>query len=134
MLIVNVASRCVFTSQYTPLQLLYDKYHERGFTILGFPCNQFAAQESKSNDEIQSFCSLTYDVTFPMFAKIEVNGPNTHPLYAYLKKNARGLLGSESIKWNFTKFLVNRDGQVVSRFSPSTAPSSLERQIEELLR
>ena len=117
MLIVNVASRCVFTWQYSPLQALYDKYRAQGFTLLGFPCNQFAGQEPKSNQEIESFCSLTYNVSFPMFEKIEVNGANTHPLFAYLKSSAKGLLGSESIKWNFTKFLVDRQGQVTARFS-----------------
>jgi glutathione peroxidase len=132
-LVVNVASRCVFTWQYTPLQALYDKYREQGLVILGFPCNQFAGQEPKGNDAIQSFCSLTYHVTFPMFEKIEVNGANAHPLFAHLKSSAKGWLGSESIKWNFTKFLVDREGQVVARYSPSTSPKTIERAIEQQL-
>ena len=133
MLIVNVASKCVFTGQYTALQSLYDQYRDQRFTVLGFPCNQFGAQEPKSNSEIQSFCSLTYNVSFPMFAKIDVNGDNTLPLYAFLKSQAKGWFGSESIKWNFTKFLVDRQGKVISRFSPSSSPASLKKAIERAL-
>ena len=132
-LIVNVASRCVFTGQYAELQTLYEKYRESGFAVLGFPCNQFASQEPKSNDEIQSFCSLTYHVSFPIFSKIEVNGSGTHPLFVYLKSHARGLLGSESIKWNFTKFLVGRDGKVIERYSPAASPRSLTNAIARAL-
>jgi len=133
LLIVNVASRCGFTGQYAELQKLYETYQASGFAVLGFPCNQFASQEPKNNDEIKSFCSLTYDVSFPMFSKIEVNGNGTHPLFAILKKNAKGLLGSESIKWNFTKFLVGRDGTVLARYSPATSPMSLTNAIEQAL-
>ncbi|MEI7459875.1 MAG: glutathione peroxidase [Pirellula sp.] len=133
LLIVNVASRCAFTSQYSELQRLYEQYRESGFAVLGFPCNQFGSQEPKSNDEIQTFCSLTYHVTFPMFSKIEVNGKGTHPLFVYLKSHAKGLLGSESIKWNFTKFLVGRDGKVIERYSPAASPMSLTNPIERAL-
>jgi glutathione peroxidase len=125
-LIVNVASKCGFTSQYAGLEALYRRYRDKGFTILGFPCNQFGHQEPGSEAEIQSFCSLTYDVTFPLFAKIEVNGKGAHPLYQYLKKAQPGLFGSEAIKWNFTKFLVNREGQVLKRYAPSETPEKIE--------
>ena len=133
LLIVNVASRCVFTGQYEQLQSLYETYRTRGLIILGFPCNQFGAQESQSEASIKDFCSLKYYVSFPMFSKIDVNGPDTHPLYTFLKSKAKGFLGSESIKWNFTKFLVARDGNVVGRFSPATSPKSLTRAIEKAL-
>ena len=133
LLIVNVASRCVFTGQYEQLQSLYETYRTRGLIILGFPCNQFGAQESQSEASIKDFCSLKYHVSFPMFSKIDVNGPDTHPLYTFLKSKAKGFLGSESIKWNFTKFLVARDGIVVGRFSSATSPKSLTRAIEKAL-
>jgi glutathione peroxidase len=132
-LIVNTASKCGFTPQYEGLEALYRKYADRGLAILGFPCNQFGAQEPGNADEIQNFCSLTYDVTFPMFAKIDVNGPSAHPLYEYLKHEKKGLLGSEGIKWNFTKFLVGRDGEVVERFAPTTKPEDISGAIENLL-
>ena len=133
LLIVNVASKCGFTSQYTGLETLYRRYRDRGFTILGFPCDQFAHQEPGNEAEIQSFCSLTYDVTFPLFAKIEVNGSGTHPLYRYLKKAQPGLLGSEAIKWNFTKFLVNRDGQVLKRYAPSDTPEKIGDDLNKVI-
>ncbi len=133
LLIVNVASRCGFTPQYEGLEGLYKKFRDQGLVILGFPCNQFGAQEPGNSTEIQSFCSLTYGVSFPMFEKIEVNGPGTHPLYQALKASKKGLLGSAGIKWNFTKFLVNRSGQVVDRFGPMTKPEAIEQTIESLL-
>ena len=133
LLIVNVASKCVFTSQYSQLQSLYDLYRNRGLVVLGFPCNQFGSQEPKPDASIKEFCSLTYNVTFPMFSKIDVNGKLTNPLYVFLKSNARGFLGTKSIKWNFTKFLVGRDGAVIDRFSSATAPLSLSRAIEKAL-
>ena len=133
LLIVNTASNCGFTPQYEGLEALYRKHKDQGFAVLGFPCNQFGAQEPGDAAEIANFCSLTYDVSFPMFSKIEVNGPGTHPLYAYLKKEQKGLLGSEGIKWNFTKFLVGRDGAVVERFAPTTTPQALESAVEALL-
>ena len=132
-LIVNTASKCGFTPQYAGLEALYRKYKDKGFTVLGFPCNQFGAQEPGDAAEIASFCSLTYDVDFPMMRKIDVNGPATHPLYAYLKSAKKGLLGSEGVKWNFTKFLVDRQGEVVKRFAPADTPQSLEGAIEALL-
>jgi glutathione peroxidase len=132
-LIVNTASKCGFTPQYTGLEALYRKYKDRGFVVLGFPCNQFGSQEPGNAEEIANFCSLTYDVDFPMMAKIDVNGPQTHPLYAYLKHAKKGLLGSEGIKWNFTKFLVDRTGDVKGRFAPTDTPESLEGAIEALL-
>jgi len=133
LLIVNVASKCGFTSQYTGLEALYRRYRDKGFTILGFPCDQFAHQEPGSEAEIKSFCSLTYDVTFPLFAKIEVNGSGAHPLYRYLKKVQPGLLGSEAIKWNFTKFLVNREGQVLKRYAPSDTPEKIEDDLRGMI-
>ena len=129
LLIVNVASKCGFTEQYAGLESLYQKYKDKGLVVLGFPCNQFMNQEPLSEDEIKSFCSLTYGVTFPMFAKIDVNGENTHPLYKYLKESQKGLLGSEAIKWNFTKFLVDQNGTVINRFAPATKPETLEVDI-----
>jgi len=133
LLIVNVASQCGFTPQYAGLEALYRKYGARGFAVLGFPCDQFGHQEPGSEEEIRDFCSLKYDVTFPLFSKVEVNGAGAHPLFVHLKSAAKGLLGTESIKWNFTKFLIDRDGQVVKRFAPTDTPVSLERDIEALL-
>ncbi|MBK6638292.1 MAG: glutathione peroxidase [Rhodocyclaceae bacterium] len=132
-LVVNVASKCGFTPQYTGLEALWKKYKDRGLVILGFPCNQFGAQEPGDAAEIASFCSLTYPVSFPLFAKVDVNGDDTHPVYQHLKSAAPGLLGTEGVKWNFTKFLVDKKGQVVSRYAPTTTPESLEKDIEELL-
>jgi glutathione peroxidase len=132
-LIVNTASKCGFTPQYEGLEALYKKYRDRGLVVLGFPCNQFGAQEPGNAEEIANFCSLTYEVDFPMMRKIDVNGPAAHPLYAYLKKAKKGVLGSEGIKWNFTKFLVDRQGEVVGRYAPTATPASLEGAIEALL-
>ena len=129
LLIVNVASKCGFTPQYKGLQDLYLKYKDKGLQVLGFPCNQFGGQEPGTDGEIQSFCSLNYGVTFPIFQKIDVNGENASPLFRYLKKNAPGLLGSEAIKWNFTKFITGKDGLVKDRFAPSTTPEKLEEDI-----
>lgn len=133
LLIVNVASQCGFTPQYAGLEALYRRYREQGLTILGFPCNQFSHQEPGDEAEIKNFCTLTYAITFPLFAKIEVNGSNTHPLYAHLKKARPGLLGSESIKWNFTKFLVDRNGEVLKRFAPTDTPEKIEADLRPLL-
>jgi glutathione peroxidase len=133
LLIVNVASRCGFTPQYTGLEALWKQYQARGLVVLGFPCNQFGAQEPGDAAEIAQFCSLTYDVSFPMFAKVDVNSSNTHPLFEHLKAAAPGLLGIEMIKWNFTKFLVSRDGGTVMRFAPNTSPMELSSDIENLL-
>jgi len=133
-LIVNVASKCAFTSQYEGLEKLYKQYKERGLVILGFPSNQFANQEPAHEKEIQNFCRSNYDVTFDLFSKIEVNGANAEPLYRFLKKQNSGLLGSESIKWNFTKFLINKKGDVVKRFAPSSKPSRIENDIISLLQ
>ena len=134
MLIVNTAGKCGFTPQYKGLEALYRKYASQGFVVLGFPCNQFGGQEPGDITEIRNFCSLTYDVTFPLFAKIDVNGRNAAPLYTYLKSAAKGALGSKAIKWNFTKFLVDRQGYVRARYAPTTAPESLESAIEAALR
>ncbi len=133
MLIVNVASRCGFTPQYAGLEALYRKFADRGLVVLGFPCNQFGAQEPGSEKEIASFCSINYDVTFPMFAKIDVNGENAHPLYRLLKREAPGILGSEAIKWNFTKFLVDREGHVAKRYASTDTPEQIAKDIEALL-
>jgi len=133
LLIVNTASRCGYTPQYEGLQTLYRKYRDRGFEILAFPCNQFGAQEPGSDSEIQEFCRLKYSVEFPVFAKIEVNGAGAHPLYVWLKSAAPGILGTEAIKWNFTKFLVARDGVRVERFAPQDKPEALEKAIEKAL-
>jgi glutathione peroxidase len=133
MLIVNVASKCGFTPQYEGLEGLYRRLHDRGFVVLGFPCDQFGHQEPGDEAEIARFCSTTYDVTFPLFAKVEVNGEGTHPLYRYLKHEAKGLLGSEAIKWNFTKFLVDREGNVVRRYAPTDTPESIGKDIEAML-
>jgi glutathione peroxidase len=133
LLIVNTASRCGFTPQYEGLEKLYRKYRDRGFEVLGFPCNQFGAQEPGDETAIRQFCSLNYGVTFPLFAKIEVNGEGTHPLYRFLKRARKGMLGTEAIKWNFTKFLVDRQGNVVERFAPTVKPEELEGAIETAL-
>lgn len=133
LLIVNTASKCGFTPQYEGLQALYDALAGEGFEVLGFPCNQFGAQEPGTADDITSFCQLNYGVSFPMFDKIDVNGPNTHPLFGLLKSEAPGLMGTTAIKWNFTKFLVDRDGKVVRRYAPSATPSSIEADIRALL-
>lgn len=133
LLIVNVASRCGFTPQYAGLQKLYDQLHDRGLQILGFPCNQFGYQEPGSDQEIGQFCSLNYGVSFPVFSKISVNGPDAIPLYQFLKHQAPGLLGTEAIKWNFTKFLVDRSGHVVGRYAPNATPESLRAKIEPML-
>lgn len=133
LLIVNVASKCGFTPQYTGLEALHRKYSDKGLVVMGFPCDQFGHQEPGNEDEIKNFCTLKYDVTFPMFAKVEVNGAGSHPLFQQLKKAAPGILGTESIKWNFTKFLVNKHGEVVNRFAPNDTPESLESHIEAQL-
>jgi glutathione peroxidase len=133
LLVVNTASHCGFTPQYAGLEALYQKYRDQGLVVLGFPCNQFGAQEPGSADEIGGFCQKNYGVTFPMFDKIDVNGEHTHPLYQWLKQNAPGILGTEGIKWNFTKFLVDRQGAVTERYSSTTAPEALAKDIEALL-
>jgi glutathione peroxidase len=133
LLIVNTASQCGFTPQYKGLEALYRNYQSRGFVVLGFPCNQFGAQEPGSSGEIGEFCETHFDVTFPMFAKVEVNGENAHPLYQWMKRSAPGLLGSERIKWNFTKFLIDRRGLVRTRYAPLTKPEDLVPDIEKLL-
>jgi glutathione peroxidase len=132
LLVVNVASKCGFTPQYTGLETLWDTYKDRGLVVLGFPCDQFGHQEPGDEAEIKNFCSLTYDVEFPLFAKIDVNGANAHPLYKWLKEEKGGLLGS-AIKWNFTKFLVGRDGKVRKRYAPTDTPESLTKDIEAAL-
>jgi len=133
LLIVNVASECGFTPQYSGLEELYQKYKDRGFMVLGFPSNQFANQEQGSNEKIKIFCHETYNITFDMFSKIDVNGENESELYSYLKNEQSGLLGIKNIKWNFTKFLVDSEGNVVARYAPVTKPQSIERDIEKLL-
>ena len=133
LLIVNVASRCGFTPQYAGLEALQRKLHARGFSVLGFPCNQFGAQEPGNESEIGSFCDANYGVSFPMFAKIEVNGAAAHPLYQYLKSARPGVLGTEAIKWNFTKFLVDAQGKVVKRYAPNEKPEDIEADIVALL-
>jgi glutathione peroxidase len=133
LLIVNTASACGFTPQFAGLEKLHESYGPTGLVVLGFPCNQFGAQDPGSNDEIAQFCQLNYGVSFPMMAKIDVNGPSADPLYQWLTKEARGVLGSASIKWNFTKFLVGKDGRVIRRFAPSDAPESLTKDIEKAL-
>ena len=133
MLIVNVASKCGFTPQYEGLEALQRQYREKGFTVLGFPCNQFGAQEPGDAEEIANFCKRTDDVDFPLFAKIDVNGDDAAPIYKFLKDEAPGLLGSKAIKWNFTKFLVDRAGKVVKRYAPQTKPEELKQDIEALL-
>lgn len=133
LLIVNVASRCGFTPQYTGLEALYRRLAPRGLVVLGFPCDQFGHQEPGDAAEIRSFCSTSYDVTFPLYAKIEVNGARAHPLYAYLKSAAPGILGSTAIKWNFTKFLVDGQGKALSRYAPTDTPERLAPEIEQRL-
>jgi glutathione peroxidase len=133
LLIVNVASKCGFTPQYTGLEALHRKYRERGFVVLGFPCNQFGHQEPGDEAEIKSFCSTSYDVTFPMFAKIDVNGAQTHPLYEHLKSEASGILGTEAIKWNFTKFLVDKHGKVVKRYAPNDKPEDIDADVAKAI-
>ncbi len=133
LLIVNTASKCGFTPQYSGLEELHKKYTARGFEVLAFPCNQFAGQEPGDAEEIKNFCSLNYNVTFPLFGKVDVNGKGAHPLFGFLKRAKRGLLGSESVKWNFTKFLVDRNGKVVGRYAPLTKPEELQTRIEPLL-
>lgn len=133
LLVVNVASECGFTPQYAGLQKLHEAYLERGFQVLGFPCNQFGGQEPGGPDEIAAFCTSRFGVTFPLFGKIEVNGANTHPVYRFLKEAAPGALGTQAIKWNFTKFLVGRDGHVIERFAPTTRPAELHAAIEQAL-
>jgi glutathione peroxidase len=133
LLIVNVASACGFTPQYAGLESLYRRYRDRGLVVLGFPCDQFGHQEPGDEEEIQRFCSTTYNVSFPLFAKIEVNGPSAHPLYQWLRSQKRGMLGSGQIKWNFTKFLVDADGVVVKRYAPAATPERIERDVSALL-
>jgi glutathione peroxidase len=133
LLIVNTASKCGFTPQYKGLEALHRKYEGKGLTVMGFPCDQFGHQEPGDEAEIKNFCSLNYDVRFPLFAKVEVNGKGAHPLFQHLKKEAKGLLGSEAIKWNFTKFLIDRDGRVVRRYAPTDTPESIERDVVALL-
>lgn len=133
LLIVNVASRCGFTGQYEGLQALYDRYRDQGLVVLGFPCNQFGHQEPEGEDTILQFCQTRYQVSFPMFAKVDVNGDNAPELYKWLKSSQPGLLGTQAIKWNFTKFLVGRDGRVIKRYAPQDAPASLAKDIEAAL-
>lgn len=133
LLIVNTASKCGFTPQYKGLEELHRNYKDRGLVVLGFPCNQFGQQEPGNDSEIQEFCTLNYGVSFPVYAKLDVNGSNAHPLFSHLKKAAPGILGTEGIKWNFTKFLVNRDGEVVNRYAPKDKPQELAADIEKLL-
>ncbi len=132
-LVVNTASKCGFTPQFKGLEALYASYKERGFSVLGFPCNQFMHQDPGSDAEISSFCEMNYGVTFPMFGKVDVNGETAHPLFKYLASEAPGLLGSKAIKWNFTKFLVDRQGRVLRRYAPTTEPSQIASDIEALL-
>ncbi|HVF35285.1 MAG TPA: glutathione peroxidase [Candidatus Saccharimonadia bacterium] len=133
LLIVNVASKCGFTPQYEGLEAMYRRHREQGLVVLGFPCDQFGHQEPGDADEIRNFCALNYEVSFPMFEKVEVNGTDAHPLYRHLKKEAKGLLGSEAIKWNFTKFLVDRDGKVVRRYAPTDTPASIEKDLGKVM-
>jgi len=132
-LVVNVASKCGFTPQYKGLEALYRKHKDKGLVILGFPCDQFGHQEPGDENEIKNFCSLNYEVSFPLYAKIDVNGAKAHPLYEHLKSEAPGVLGTEAIKWNFTKFLVDRSGKVVKRFAPKDTPESIEKDVAALL-
>ncbi len=132
-LVVNTASKCGFTPQYTGLEALYRKYADKGLVVLGFPCDQFGHQEPGNEAEIKNFCSLSYDVSFPLFAKVNVNGSDAHPLFRYMKKEAKGLLGSEAIKWNFTKFLIDREGKVRRRYGPTDTPESIEKDLLALL-
>jgi glutathione peroxidase len=133
LLVVNTASKCGFTPQYAGLEKLYQKYQDKGLAVLGFPCDQFGHQEPGDENEIKNFCALTYDVSFPMFAKVEVNGSGAHPLFKYLKKEAKGLLGTEAIKWNFTKFLIDKNGRVLRRYAPTDTPESIEKDLAAAL-
>lgn len=133
LLIVNVASKCGFTPQYTGLEALYRKYKDQGLVVLGFPCNQFGGQEPGAEAEIQSFCDLNFGVTFPLFSKIDVNGPHAHPLYGFLKTAKPGILGTEGIKWNFTKFLIDRNGEPIQRYAPGDKPDAIEPDIQAAL-
>ncbi|MFZ9595354.1 MAG: glutathione peroxidase [Bdellovibrionia bacterium] len=133
LLIVNVASECGFTSQYEGLEALSRKYRDRGLVVMGFPCNQFGGQEPGSESQIQQFCESKFQVSFPLFSKVEVNGPSAHPLFQHLKSECKGILGTEAIKWNFTKFLVDRSGHVLQRFAPQTAPKDMAQEIEKLI-
>lgn len=133
LLVVNTASKCGFTPQYDGLEKLYETYQDRGFEVLGFPCNQFGGQEPGDADEIAEFCKVNFGVTFPLMQKVEVNGPGTSPLFDWMKKEAPGLLGSKAIKWNFTKFLIDRQGNVVKRYGPTDAPDGIAKDIEKLL-
>ncbi len=133
LLIVNVASKCGFTKQYSELEALYQEFKDQGFSVLGFPCDQFGHQEPGDNEAIAAFCDLQFKITFPMFAKIEVNGPNASPIYAWLKHAKTGLLGTEAIKWNFTKFLIGRDQHVIERYAPTTRPITLREEIKQAL-
>ncbi len=133
LLIVNTASKCGFTPQYQGLQSLYEQYAEQGFAVLAFPCDQFGHQEPGTDDEIQTFCERNYNVTFPLFKKIQVNGDKASPLYQFVKKAAPGLMGSQGIKWNFTKFLVDQNGKVIKRFAPTTKPEDIQQSIQTLL-
>ncbi|WP_339317076.1 glutathione peroxidase [Paenibacillus sp. FSL R10-2734] len=134
LLVVNTASKCGFTPQYKGLQEVYEKFKDRGFEVLGFPSNQFAGQEPGNSDEISEYCEINYGVTFPMFEKIDVKGDEAHPLFKYLSKEAPGVLGSKSVKWNFTKFLVDQEGRVLKRFAPKTTPQQIESYISKLLK
>lgn len=134
LLIVNTASKCGFTPQYKSLQELHERFSNHGFSVLGFPCNQFAKQEPGSNSEIQTFCEVTYGVTFPVFGKLNVNGADAHPLYKFLTKEAPGVLGSTAVKWNFTKFLIGRDGHVLKRYAPKTTPDDIATDIAPLVQ
>jgi glutathione peroxidase len=134
LLIVNVASRCGFTPQYEGLEKLYEKYKGQGFEVLGFPCNQFGAQEPGTETEIRQFCDLNYGVKFPLFAKVDVNGANAHPLYKYLTSEKPGILGTEAIKWNFTKFLIGKNGEPIRRYASATTPEGLEKDVEAALK
>lgn len=133
MLIVNTASKCGYTDQYKGLEELYERHLDKGLVVLGFPCNQFASQEPEDEDAISQFCKINYNIKFPMFSKIEVNGDNTHPLYKELKQRAPGLMDTLTIKWNFTKFLVSRGAKTIRRFAPATVPADIEKEIEALL-
>lgn len=133
-LVVNVASKCGFTPQYEGLEKIFEQYNSQGFTVLGFPCNQFGAQEPGNDQEIQQFCQLTYDVKFPVMAKVDVNGDKAAPVYQFLKSESPGLLGTEGIKWNFTKFLVGKDGKVIERYAPQTKPEDISKDIEKALQ
>ncbi len=134
LLVVNVASKCGFTPQYKDLELIYREYKDQGFEILAFPCNQFGAQEPGNENEIKSFCSLTYDVSFPMFSKVDVNGDNTHPLFENLKNSLPGIMGTKAIKWNFTKFLISKDGSPIKRYAPNDLPKDMIADIEKALK